>query len=309
MLSDVLPLAHLPIAEQHRIREQAVREALRRGRVTAEVLPIVPSSRIRGYRARISVRPGPDGRLGFSRPGTHEWTEAPLDEIARPEVAAEAVRIDGRIRGGCEIRSDGEKVAVVLEARERLEGNVAVDGRVLSGDPVLHVDGLRVSPGSFYQVNLEVNARIVADVDERLVALAPTRLLDLFGGIGNLSARAARRGVPVTLVEQERSSLADARHNMTGAEIVRGDATRISAGKYFFDVALLDPPRAGAPGLLERLVVTRPRAILYLSCEPATLARDLRPALSAGYRLLPVQPYDMFPGTEHVEVLAMLERV
>ena len=79
-------------------------------------------------------------------------------------------------------------------------------------------------------------------------------------------------------------------------------------GHRFFDVALLDPPRAGAQGLLQKLVVTRPRAIVYLSCDAVTLARDLRTVVGKGYRVERVQPYDMFPGTDHVETLAVLIR-
>jgi tRNA/tmRNA/rRNA uracil-C5-methylase (TrmA/RlmC/RlmD family) len=304
----VLPLADLPRDEQLARLEARVRDALRKGRIDVDVSPLFPSPRATGSRARVTLKSGPGRRLGFFRPGTHDWVEVPLDEIARPEVVAEAARIEGRVSGEVEIRSDGDKVAVVLEHAADVGGNAYAKGRVLSGDPTLRVDGLRVSPMSFYQVNLEVNARIVADVDELLVRLAPARLLDLYAGIGNLSARAVARGVPATLVELDKWSVGDARVNCPGAEIVKGDAGKIAAGKYFFDVALLDPPRAGAPGVIPTLLTTRPRAVLYLSCEPATLARDLRPALQAGYRVTRVQPYDMFPGTEHVEVLAVLER-
>lgn len=316
----VLPLADLSIEEQLARRQARVEEALRRGRIQADVRPIAPSPRAVGARARVKLRAGPEGRLGFFRPGTHEWVEVPLEEVARPEIAAEAARIAGRVRGACELRSDGARVAVVVEQAADLDGDVFLGdlsddaggrrrrGRVLSGNPTLTIEGLRVSPASFYQVNLEMNTRIVADVDALLQELAPARLLDLYAGIGNLSARAVRRGVPTTLVENDPSSVADARVNAKGAEIVEADAGRLKAGERFFDVLMLDPPRAGAQGLLPRLAVTRPRAILYLSCEPTTLARDLGPVLAQGYRVERVQPYDMFPGTEHVETLVVLLR-
>lgn len=318
----ILPLADLSVDEQLARRQARVEEALRRGRIRADILPIVPSPLQVGARARVKLRAGPDGRLGFHRPGSHDWVEVDLAEIARPEVVAEAAHLAGRVRGEVEIRSDGKKVAVVVERAGELDGNVfSVEGplgdegrvqrrrgRVVCGDPRLDVGGLRVSALSFYQVNLEINARIVADVDALLRELAPTRLLDLYAGIGNLSARAAGRGVPSTLVELDESSAGDARVNAPGAEIVRGDAGKLAAGRHFFDVLLLDPPRAGAPGLLQRLTLTRPRAIVYLSCEPAHLARDIAPMLAQGYRLERVQPYDMFPGTEHVETLAVLTR-
>jgi len=271
----LLPLADLPYDEQLARREGFVRDALRRGHVDADISPIVPSPCTTGARARVKLRVGPGGALGFNRPGTHTFVEVPLDGLARPEVVAAATVLRGQLRQGeVEIRSDGEKVALVLDVPPPgpIEGNVYAKGKVLSGHPRLRVLGLSVSPASFYQVNLEINARIVADVDATLVELAPTHLLDLYAGVGNLSARAIGRGVPTTLVEQDRSSSADASYNLPSAEILTQDAGKWVPGHRFFDVALLDPPRAGAQGLLPKLAVTRPRAILYLSCDPVTLA-------------------------------------
>ncbi|MDP2311826.1 MAG: RsmD family RNA methyltransferase [Pseudomonadota bacterium] len=305
----ILPLADLPYAEQLARREAIVRDALVRGHISADVAPIVPSPRIVGSRARVKLRVGPKGALGFSRPGSHTFVEVPLDELARPEVVATAEALRGRLSAGeVEIRSDGEKVTIVLDAPAAVEGNVWSRGKVLSGYPRLRILGLSVSPESFYQVNLEVNERVVADVDALLQELAPTHLLDLYAGVGNLSAGAVRRGVKATLVEQDRSSAADATYNLPGAEVLVQNAAKWVPGQRFFDVALLDPPRAGAQGLLQKLVVTRPRAILYLSCDPVSLARDLRSVASSGYRVERVQPYDMFPGTDHVETLVVLAR-
>jgi tRNA/tmRNA/rRNA uracil-C5-methylase (TrmA/RlmC/RlmD family) len=313
LLVDVglLPLADLPYDEQLARREELVRDALRRGHVATEIGTIVPSPRTTGARARVKLRVGPGGALGFNRPGTHTFVEVPLDELARPEVVEAAAALRGQLRNGeVEVRSDGEKVAIVLDVPPPgpIEGNVFAKGKVLSGHPRLRVLGLSVSPASFYQVNLEINERIVADVDAALQELAPTHLLDLYAGVGNLSARAIARGVPATLVEQDRSSAADAAYNLPTAEILTQDAGKWVPGRRFFDVALLDPPRAGAQGLLQKLVVTRPRAILYLSCDPVTLARDLRTVAGKGYSVARVQPYDMFPGTDHVESLAVLLR-
>lgn len=308
-VNPVLPLAHLPYDEQLTLRRDRVCEALRKGRVEAEVAPIVPSPLQRGYRARERLQVGPNGQLGHFLPGTHTFTPADLATSARPEVVARAAPLEGVLPKGAsvEIRSDGQRTVVVTDARVRVNGDAWVAGRA-HGDATLRVLGLRVSPRSFYQVNLEVNERIVADVDVELVRLAPTRLLDLYAGVGNLCAPAVRRGVGATLVEQEGSSADDARFNLPNAEVLTRDAGKWTPGERFFDVALLDPPRAGAPGLLPKLVLTRPRAILYLSCDPVTLARDLRQAVERGYRITLVRPYDMFPGTEHVETLAVLER-
>ncbi len=312
----LLPLALLPRAEQRARAHARAAEALARGRLDVEVAPIVASPRETGARARLKLRADAAGRLGFHRAGTHDWMQVPLDALARPEVVAEAARIEawGGARGEVELRSDGVRVTTVLsEAPARPiadlgEANVAQGPRTLAGRPTLRVGGLRVSALSFYQVNLEINEAIVARVDAELVRLAPSRLLDLYAGIGNLSARSVARGVAATLVEVDKHSSADARVNCPGAEVLAQDAAKLKAGERFFDVALLDPPRAGAPGVIPRLLVTRPRAVIYLSCEPTTLARDLGPLAAAGYRFTTVQPYEMFPGTDHVETLVVAER-
>ena len=121
-----------------------------------------------------------------------------------------------------------------------------------------------------------------------------------------------RSGLSAVLVEQATSSTADARRTLRRlgltAEIRTADAGRYEPGSAFFDVALLDPPRAGAPGLVAPLLLTRPRALVYVACNPAALARDLRPALAAGYQVARLEVFDMFPQTPHVEAVALVVR-
>lgn len=330
-LLSVLPWHEVPYDEQLARKQRFVEVALQNRKIEAEVLPVRPSPRVVGSRARVKVR-GQGGRVGFHRPGSHEFVEVPLERVAIPQVAemAERLMAGGGIPEGtdAEIRSDGNRTVLVLSRAidPRAPGvsgmpAVAQQNRALWGEVRLEVNGLFVSPLSFYQVNLDINAQIVADLDARLQALTPARLLDLYAGVGNLSGRAVRRGTPATLIEREGSSVMDARRNFgilgkpvppvrparpPPLEVREEDAGEFNAGSTFFDVALLDPPRAGAPGLLPRLTLTRPRAIFYLSCDPATLARDL--AELKHYKIRSVQPYDMFPSTEHVEVLVELER-
>ena len=306
----LLPEADRPYAETLADKRRFVAEAFRRRGVDADVAEVVPSPRIHGARARVKLRVGAGGRLGFFRPGTHEFVAVPLHDLVRPELVAAAAEIEtaGGARGEFEIRSDGTRCVVSADLACSGPADLAVKGRRVRGNPTLTVDGLRVSPGSFYQVNLELNVLLVARVDELLRDLAPAGLLDLYGGIGNLSAAAARRGTPLTLVESSADAVADARHNLarTQARVVKDNADKTEAGAHMADVILLDPPRAGAPGVLRELTLTRPRAIVYVSCDPVTLARDVTSI--AGYRLERVETWDMFPGTTHVETLAWLTR-
>lgn len=308
----LLPLVDLPRAEQLAAVQAHAAKAL--GRLPLTLAPLVPSPRPTGARARTKLHVGPGGQLGFHRAGSHEWVRVSLERLARPEVVAAAAQVEawGGARGEVELRSDGDKVVVVLDTpapgAAAAGEHVALKSTRIVGDPALRVAGLKVSPQSFYQVNLEVNEAIVAHVDQVLARLRPERLLDLYAGVGNLSARAIARGVPATLVELDPSSSADAKLNCRGAQVVAKDASRVAAGDHVFDVLMLDPPRAGAPGVLKKLLLTRPRAVIYLSCEPTTLARDLAEVLATGYRVTEAIPWEMFPGTDHVETLVIAER-
>lgn len=300
----LLPWADLPYEQQLARKLSFVQGAFdRRGlRATAEA--VVPSARQSGARARVKFQVE-GGQIGFYRPGTHDFVSPPLDELARPELVAAAATIRPTA-GELELRSDGERVVVDATAPVRGLPDVAIKGRVVAGNPTLSIDGLRVSPGAFYQVNLEVNRALVALVDDWI--RDAEALLDLYGGVGNLSRQARARGTPVTLIESSPVSVADARHNLSGATVTRGDASRFQPGSAVYDVALLDPPRQGAPGVLPRVATTRPGAIVYVSCDPVTLARDVA-ELGSAYEIARVVPFDMFPGTDHVETACLLRRL
>lgn len=289
-------------------------------------------------RARVGLRPLPDGRLGQALPGTHDLRLLTSCDLLHPRLN-EALPLLPPVPPGLrevELRTDGKRLvlaarsprpgrdAALLQALTRwadahgpgLLDGLALDGRVLwgDGDVRFEVEGIlhRLGPETFFQVHPAVNRQIVAAVVAAVAATPASAVLDLYAGCGNLGLPLARAGLALTMIESEGSSLADARRTATAhglrVDIRQGDAGAFKAGQAFFDVAVLDPPRAGAPGVLAQIAVTRPLAIVYLSCTPGLLARDLGPALAKGYRLDLVQAFDMFPGTEHLEVLAVLRR-
>ena len=304
-----------------------------------------PSPRPSAYRARLALRPDADGWLGQSLPGTHDHVILDDAPLARPEISALLPRLPAFPGlGQVELRSDGAGVVLSAwsprkgrgardrrnqglgaQARKRLldldlEGigllGVALDGQALAGAvrTELEVEGVAhsLSPGSFYQVNLEINALLVAAVGRMVRECGPTALLDLYSGAGNLSLPLVKGGLAAVLVEQGASSAADARRCLARmgaqAEVRTADAGKFQPGDAFFDVVILDPPREGAPGLLPRLLVTRPSAVIYVSCNPQALARDLRGSSDLGYTLDRVEIFDMFPQTPHVETLVRLRR-
>lgn len=211
-------------------------------------------------------------------------------------------------------------LAAALRPLVPLRGLIAYAGRTrrVEGHDWLEerIDGLpcRVSDRTFLQVNAGANAALIAAVVEWAGLTGRERVVDLYAGFGNLSIPLAGWS-RVTAVESSPSAAADARWNArtTGRPLrVIGrdvEAWTPSAEERRPDLVVLDPPRAG----LSRTALTRvieldaPR-LLYVSCEPATLARDAARLAGAGYRVARVQCFDFFPQTAHVETLAELRR-
>jgi 23S rRNA (uracil1939-C5)-methyltransferase len=170
----------------------------------------------------------------------------------------------------------------------------------------------RVSAPSFFQANTAGASALVSLVLERLGADGSDRVLDLFAGVGTFTLPLSAVAGEVAAIEGAGSSVRDLRANLERArlqaDVMPGDAARALADAGEFDLAVVDPPRAGmAPDALKALVRTRARRICYVSCDSATLARDVRTLRDAGYRLVSATPMDMFPQTWHVETLAVLE--
>jgi len=174
---------------------------------------------------------------------------------------------------------------------------------------------LAYGPGGFAQVNLNQNRDLVAAVMAAMETIRPKRVLDLYCGMGNFSLPLAFIADEVVGIEDHAPSIHKAgqnalANNLTNlsfyAEPAEGAAARhAQAGP--FDLVVLDPPRTGAYPVVRELAALRPRYILYISCDPPTLARDLVPLLHNGYELQWSQPFDLFPQTYHTESVTLLE--
>jgi 23S rRNA (uracil1939-C5)-methyltransferase len=179
--------------------------------------------------------------------------------------------------------------------------------------------GLRFRIGleTFFQINTPQAERMVAHVVAR--AAPPGRLVfDLYCGVGTFALALARAGARVAGAELSAASIAAARGNaarngLDGVRFVAGDVRltlpALAAELGTPDVVVLDPPRAGAGGkVMRRIGRSGAGRVIYVSCNPTTLAPDLRELLAFGYRLADVQPFDLFPQTYHVEAIAVLDR-
>jgi len=174
---------------------------------------------------------------------------------------------------------------------------------------------LNYTPGGFAQINLTQNRTLIQAVLAAAKLTGSERVLDLYCGMGNFSLPLSRYSRTVIGVENFSASIAQAKLNAlaNGIENAQFYARPAEGALEYFsargsvDLLLLDPPRSGAYGLMKELLCHPVRRVIYVSCDPQTLARDLKPLLNGGYRLGMSQPIDMFPQTYHCESLTILE--
>jgi 23S rRNA (uracil1939-C5)-methyltransferase len=177
---------------------------------------------------------------------------------------------------------------------------------------------LEVRPGAFRQANPEGNRMLVSTVIGLAERGLHRRIADLYAGVGNFSVPLSYLGEEVVAMEGKGLAVASGKANggrwgMGNLRWVAGPvrkALEASLNKQeHFDLVVMDPPRTGARDILGELLLLRPGRILYVSCDPATLVRDLRVLLKDGkYRPVKIQPLDMFPQTFHVESITLLEK-
>ncbi|KEY50841.1 23S rRNA (uracil(1939)-C(5))-methyltransferase RlmD [Citrobacter amalonaticus] len=184
--------------------------------------------------------------------------------------------------------------------------------------PWYESNGLRLnfSPRDFIQVNAGVNQKMVASALEWLDVQPGDRVLDLFCGMGNFTLPMATRaasvvgveGVPALVEKGRENAQQNGLHNVTFFhENLEEDVTRQPWAKNGFDKILLDPARAGAAGVMQHIIKLQPGRIVYVSCNPATLARDSEALLRAGYQIQRLAMLDMFPHTGHLESMVLFE--
>ena len=219
--------------------------------------------------------------------------------------AADAVRM---VMDGVERAADGSGINLAGQAARDLRG---VIGSLRGTGLPLESGGIRTraSPGTFFQVNPDVNAVLVERTLAHLRSLDISSLLDLYCGNGNLSLPAAALGIRTVGVESSPGAVLDARScSATNGLFVEMDAARFLAqDQERWDAVILDPPRKGLPReVIRMLTVRRFPAVVYISCEPSTLARDLAHLTAAGYVVSEMELFDMFPQTFHSEVLVLM---
>ncbi len=305
---------HLEYPAQLAAKEGIVREQLARiGKLPdAPVNPVVGAEAPWGYRNHVRFSAGRKfGDAGFIHRRGRGLLKVTRCPIADPWVNDLLPRLQGHARGLHQIqlrRNAATGSALVAPALEILPGE---SGQAHYTEE-LGGRRFRVSASSFFQVNSAQAENLI-----RLVGAELPRhgrlLVDAYAGVGTFAAIFAGRFDRVIAIEESPSALRDAEVNLEGVGNVEFRRARVEEllpelGEAP-DVALLDPPRVGcAPEAIEALLELAPPTIVYVSCNPTTLARDLRRLIDGGYALEGVTPIDMFPQTAHIECVTRLTR-
>jgi 23S rRNA (uracil1939-C5)-methyltransferase len=170
--------------------------------------------------------------------------------------------------------------------------------------------------GGFCQVNLTQNQRLIQTALDFAKTTEKDRVLDLFCGMGNFSVAVAENAKSVLGIEGQASAIRSAKRNSKIAgqdntsfikKPVHKACAALAKEGQTFDIVFIDPPRQGAPDLGKDLAQLTTKRLIYISCDPATLCRDLASLLKHGFELITLQPIDMFPQTHHIECVVLLE--
>ena len=199
------------------------------------------------------------------------------------------------------------KTNVILGEQERI-----LFGKGYIEDSILGLN-FKVSSKSFFQVNHIQTEKLYAKAIELADIKKDDVVLDAYAGVATIGLLCARYAKEVISVELEHAAVINARNNakqngIHNIQIIEDDCTNfIIKNKPEIDVLIMDPPRKGSTTeFLNAVIKLKPKRVIYISCEPSTLARDLK-ILNKTYNLYQVQPLDMFPRTYHVETVVLLQ--
>jgi 23S rRNA (uracil1939-C5)-methyltransferase len=244
--------------------------------------------------------------------------EAMVNVVTSAPQVSELAPLADRLRSRA-----GQTASVILNVNpKKASVAVGVEEHLLAGrDHIREALGglvFQISANSFFQTNTLQAERLFALVEESTDLTGEETVLDLYSGTGAISLLLARRCRAVYGIEVAQAAVDDARRNAKANGIenctflageVRAVLPQLVGRGVRAEVVVADPPRAGFhPKALRALVLLGPERVVYVSCNPATLARDLGELARGGYRVEWVQPLDMFPHTPHIEAVARLRK-
>jgi tRNA/tmRNA/rRNA uracil-C5-methylase (TrmA/RlmC/RlmD family) len=325
---------HIALPAQRGLKAGLVSEQLRRVAGIdrqVEVVAVAGAADGLGWRTRVRFAVDRSGRIGLHRHRSHDIEPVEHCPIATSEtdgVGVGTTRWKGAHHVEVTASPDGGRPVVAVETgrrqlagQPRLDAGLVVNGRTLRPPDRSRFDVLgrsfEVSAGVFWQVHPRAAALLTGSVLDGLAPEPGECVVDLFAGAGLLTVALAHSVGPrgrVVGVERSRRACADAVRNAAGlrqVEIIRADIDAATVARVVtgMDLVVLDPARQGAGTPVMRALASLDpplRGMAYVSCDPASFARDLRIMLDAGWSIRSLRAFDLFPMTEHVELVSML---
>ena len=322
---------HLAYEDQLQVKTQILKDQFSRiaGISQLPLEALEPSDSEWYYRNTIQLHQDAGGRLGYLAAGSHRVV--PIRECHLPDEAIGAVwpqitmeYLPGleelQLRSGFDgqvmmvLDTDGELPELEIELPISVAHLSPAGTLILAGDDhlIMQVNGMdfQLSPGSFFQVNTAQAGKMVEDLRQHLELSRDQTLMDIYCGVGLFSRFLAGEVGRLIGIELSAPACDDFAANLDAfdhVELYMGSAGSVLTSLEFHaDTVILDPPRAGLEKrAMQGLLRLLPRTIAYVSCDPATLARDAKQFLLAGYQLERVKPFDLFPQTGHIESISI----
>ena len=303
---------HIGMSRQRQLKENVVVEQFSRLASMDVVVKVEEVAEPLHWRTRLIATTNEEGNLGFF--ASRSQTVIPVDDclIAVPsmnmqELAARKWKPDVRV----EVSASSNKERRIALSPKNGEGKA----RLTEGRQIVHEDingkTLEVSQNSFWQSHINAPSILTEVVLDFAQLVDGDHVLDLYGGVGLFTSSMVECVGPngsIDLLEGSKSAAADAMRNFANNSNVKihlGDVAKLLPRVSNTDVILLDPPREGAGKIVvAEMSRLRPRAIVYVSCDPASLARDTAYLKAHGYSLSKIRAFDLFPMTHHVECVA-----
>jgi tRNA/tmRNA/rRNA uracil-C5-methylase (TrmA/RlmC/RlmD family) len=308
---------HISLVRQRQLKSDVISEQFARIAKKELSVEVEEIDGPLGYRTRFTAVTTRDGVLGFRQARSNKVVPVSDCRILQPELKYQELsnrKWKGDLQVEVSISSTGERTIATGYTRD---GSAV---RTSEGPDVatykVNDFALEVSQRSFWQSHKSAPAVLCDAVLKLGKFKTGDEVLDLYGGVGLFTSQILEligESGRIDLVEGSKSATSDALRNFAGYKNVgvhTGDVEKILPRFSRADVIVLDPPRDGAgKNVVDSMVSLAPRAIVYVACDPAALARDCAYLESSGYSLARIRAFDLFPMTQHIESIALFERV
>ena len=308
---------HISLERQRQLKSEVITEQFARIAKKEVFVKVEEIAGPLGYRTRFTAVTTRDGALGFRQARSNKVIPVSDCRILQPELKYQELsnrKWKGDLQVEVSISSTGERTIATGYTRDETPVRTS-EGPDIATYAVNEIP-LEVSQRSFWQSHKEAPRVLTEAVLKFAQVKSGDQLLDLYGGVGLFTSQFLEyigESGRIDLVEGSKSATGDAHRNFvehTNVGIHTGDVEKILPRFSKADVIILDPPREGAgKNVVQSMVSLKPRAIVYVACDPAALARDSAYLESSGYTLADIRAFDLFPMTQHIESVALFKRV